>query len=109
MTNGIAKMFLKIMGRKKNKRRKIAFLASSKLNTIEKTLSKGLIEFEVSHDEFTLAINEDQNYFRLKESIRPKEDCLGDIDRDRLTEHSKRIRINKILNENESLKLRTDM
>ena len=108
MTNGIAKMFLKIMGRKKNKRRKIAFLASSKLNTIEKT-SKGLIEFEVSHDEFTLVINEDQNYFRLKESIRPKEDCLGDIDRDRLTEHSKRIRINKILNENESLKLRTDM
>ena len=108
MTNGIAKMFLKIMGRKKNKRRKIAFLASSKLNTIEKT-SKGLIEFEVSHDEFTLVINEDQNYFRLKESIRPKEDYLGDIDRDRLTEHSKGIRINKTLNKNESLKLRTDM
>lgn len=60
-------MFLKIMGRKKNKH-------SSKLNTIEKILSKGLIEFDVSHDEFTLVINEGQNYFRLKESIKPKED-----------------------------------
>ena len=67
-------MFLKIMRRKKNKHRKIVFLASSKLNTIEKILSKGLIEFDVSHDEFTLVINEGQNYFRLKESIKPKED-----------------------------------
>ena len=34
-------------------------------------------------------INEEQNYFRLKENIRAKDDQLSNIERDRLIKHSK--------------------
>ena len=43
-------------------------------------------------------INEEQNYFRLKESIRAKGDQLSDIERDRLIEHGKRVGQNERLN-----------
>ena len=51
------------------------------------TIPKVLIDSGISHEEFTLVINEEQNYFRLKESIRSKDDQLSDIERDRLIEH----------------------
>ena len=38
-----------------------------------------------------LVINEEQNYLRLIESIRTKDGQVGDIERDRLIDHSKRI------------------
>ena len=43
-----------------------------------------------------LVINEEEDYLRPKESIRTKDSQLGDIERDRLIEHSKRIGINEI-------------
>ena len=58
-------MFLKTM-KKTNKHRKIALLARSKLNIIEKILSKSLIDSDINHEEFTLVINNEQNYYRLK-------------------------------------------
>ena len=97
------------MGKKKHKHRKIALLTRSKLNSIEKIISITIIDSDISHDEFTLVINEEQNYFRLKESKRAKDNQLGNIEPDRLTEQSKRIGMNKILKQNEgqSLKLKT--
>ena len=36
----------------------IALLARSKLNNIEKVISKALIDFDISHDKFTVVTNE---------------------------------------------------
>ena len=44
-------------------------LARSKLNSIESTISKVLIDNEISHEDFTAVINEERNYHELKESI----------------------------------------
>ena len=44
-------------------------LAKSKLNSIEKLLSQGLIDLEISHEEYKSIINEEENYRRLKEII----------------------------------------
>ena len=59
------KMFLKTKGRKENKYIKIVLLAKSKLNSIKKIISKALIDFDISNDEFTVVINEEQSYFKL--------------------------------------------
>ena len=44
-------------------------LARSKSNSIESTISKVLIDNEISHEDFTAVINEERNYHELKESI----------------------------------------
>ena len=46
---------------RKKKHRKIALLVINKLNTIAKIISKALIDFDISHDEFTLVINEEKS------------------------------------------------
>ena len=51
----------------------IALLARNKSNNIGKITFKALIDFNISHDEFTLMNNEESNCFRLTESIRAKE------------------------------------
>ena len=66
-SNGNLETFLKTMGKKKNKHRKIALLARTKLNIIQKIIYKVLIDSDVSHDEFTLATKE-ENYCRLKKT-----------------------------------------
>ena len=45
-------------------------LARSKLNSIEIKISETLINSEISHEDFTVIINEEENYRELKESIR---------------------------------------
>ena len=72
------------------------------MNSIEKIISKAKIDSDISHEEFRVMINEEENDLKLKESIRTKGCQLVDIERDRLVEHSKRIGINKILKQNES-------
>ena len=86
------------------------------MNAIEKIISKALIDFdmsheELSHEELTLVINAEQNFIRLKESIRRKDSQLGDIKRDSLIQHGKIIGINELLKQNEkqSLKLKTEI
>ena len=49
ISHGVVKMFLKTMGKKKNKQRMIALLARSKLNSIERIVSKLLIDSNISH------------------------------------------------------------
>lgn len=58
-----------------------------------------------------MVINEEHNYFRLKESIRAKNNQLGDIEMDRLIEQGKRTETDEIhrQNESESINLKTDV
>ena len=89
------------MRRKKNKHRKIALLGRSKLKNIVKIMFYALTDSDISYDEFTLMINKEQSYFRLKESIGTKEDQLGDIIKDRLIEYGKKTGTNEIFKQNE--------
>ena len=81
------------------------------MNSLEKISLKGLIDSDISHDEFKLVINEEQNYFMLREIIRAKDNQLSNIERDRLTEHNKRIGIDETLrlNEIKSLKVKIEV
>ena len=63
--------------------------------------SKALIGFDISHEEFILLINEEENYFMMKESLRAKDDQLSDIEQGRFIEHSERFG----QNERQSVKL----
>ena len=45
-------------------------LARSKLNSMESKISEGLINNEISHEDFMAIINEEKKYWELKESIR---------------------------------------
>lgn len=54
-------------------------------------ICKALIDSNISNQEFTLVINKEQNQFRLKESIRTKDDQLSDIEQDRFIEHVKEL------------------
>ena len=44
-------------------------LARRKLNSIESRISEALINNEISHEDFMTIINEETNYWELKESI----------------------------------------
>ena len=75
----IVKMILTVRN-EKNKLRKIALLPRNKLNSIEKIIFKPLLDSSISHDEFMIVINEQQNYFGLKESTRAKKDQLDNTE-----------------------------
>ena len=70
------------------------------MNSIEKVISKALIDSDISHEEFMPVMNEKQHYFRLKQSIITKDSQLNDIGRDRLIGYDKRVVVNKILKQN---------
>ena len=57
-------------------------MARSKLNSIERTISKTLIDDEVSHEYFTAIINEERNYHELIESIRMMKSQRSDIEKE---------------------------
>ena len=57
LTTGVVKTLLNITRKKKNKHKIIA-LARSKLNIIENLISQDLIDFEITHEEFSKAIYE---------------------------------------------------
>ena len=66
----IVKKLLKTTQNRKKKHNKIAMLARSKLISVEIKISEGLINKEISHEHFTIIVNEEKNYHELKESIR---------------------------------------
>ena len=94
---GILKKYLKTMG--------------SKLNSIEKIISRAPADAEISHEEFTLVSNETENYRRLKDSIRTKDSQGGDIEKDRLIDYDKLTGVDEILRQNyrQSLKLKSEV
>ena len=78
--NAIVKLLLETKEKGKNKHRRIILLAKSKLNSIEKIISKALIESDVSNDEFILVISGEQNFQaeRKDQSISRPAGCKKD-------------------------------
>ena len=70
LSTGLVKKLLKTTRNKKKKHKKIVILARSKLNSIESKISEALINNQISHEDIMTVINEERNYWELKESIR---------------------------------------
>ena len=69
IAKGIIKILLKITRNKKKIHDKILMLAKSKLNSIEKLISKALNDMDISHEEFTTILNEKDKYDKIKYKI----------------------------------------
>ena len=69
ITVGIKK-YKSSIKKKKKKYDKTVLLAKSKLNSIEVLISKGLIDSNISHDEFVLINNVLKEYDNMKEEIK---------------------------------------
>ena len=69
IAKGIAKILLKITRNKKKMHDNILMLAKSNLNSIEILIFKALIDMDISHEEFTLILNEKDKYDRIKYKI----------------------------------------
>ena len=61
---------LKLTKKRKKKQNKIIVLAKNKLNTLDTLLSSALNDSEISHEEFTNIINEENIYQIIKESMK---------------------------------------
>ena len=75
-------------------------LARSKLNSIESKISQPLISNEISHEDFTIIINEGKIYRELKESMRMTKTQRSDIEKNNLIGEGKRKVIDKIIRQN---------
>ena len=64
----------------------IVMLAKSKLNSIESTILKALIDNETNLENFPTTINKEINYRELKERIRMRKSQSRDIERNKLIE-----------------------
>ena len=62
VTTGVVKKILDITRKKKKKHNKIVTTARNKLNIIETLISQALIDFDISHEEFSKIIYEKNNY-----------------------------------------------
>ena len=69
------------MRKKRNKHVKSFLLARSKLNNIEKIVSKAVADAEITDEAFGLVSNELENHFKMKENIRIKKNQRGDIEK----------------------------
>ena len=70
VTAGVVKKLLDITREKKKKHNKIIILAKNKLNIIETLISKVIIDFDISHEEFSKIIYEKNNYEQIKDNIK---------------------------------------
>ena len=70
VTTGVVKKLSSITRKKKKKHNKIITLAINKLNIIETLISQALIDFDISHEEFSKIIYEKNNYEQMKDNIR---------------------------------------
>ena len=61
VTTGVVKILLNITRKKKKRHNKIITLARNKLNKVETLISQALIDFDVSHEEFSKIIYEKNN------------------------------------------------
>ena len=75
---GISKSLLKVTKKRKKKHNKIIVLAENKLNTIDTSLSSALNDSEISHEEFTNIINEENIYEIIKENIKSMTEPIDD-------------------------------
>ena len=70
ITTGVVKILLNITRKNKKKHNKIIALARGKLNIIENLISQALIDFEITHEEFSKIIYENNNYEQIIDNIR---------------------------------------
>ena len=70
VTTGVVKKILNITRKKKKKHNKTITLAKNKLNIIETLISQALIDFDLSHEEFSKIIYEKNNYEQINDNIR---------------------------------------
>ena len=66
----VVKKLLNITRKKKKKHSKIITLARNKLNIIETLISRVLIDFNISHEEFSKIIYEKNNYEQISDNIK---------------------------------------
>ena len=64
-------------------------LARSKLNSIESKISEASVNNEISHEVFMTIINEEKEYWELKESIRMMNSQRNDVRNIKLMEQGK--------------------
>ena len=81
VTTGVVKKILNITRKKKKKHNKIIALARNKLNIIETLISQTLIDFDISHEEFSKIIYEKNNYEQMKDNIRSAK-SINDLNRE---------------------------
>ena len=67
---GIIKQLLSITRNKKKKHDKILMLAKSKLNSIETSVSQGLIDVEISYEEVVTISKKKVKYEKMKENLK---------------------------------------
>ena len=83
VTTGIVKKFLNIRRKKKKKHNKIIALARSTLNIIENLISQALVDFEITHEEFSKIIYEKNNYEQIIDNIRSvKSISINDLNKE---------------------------
>ena len=70
VTTGVVITLLNITRKKKKKHNKIIALGRIKLNVIENLISQGLIDFEITHEDFSKIIYEKNNYEQIIDNIR---------------------------------------
>ena len=76
-------------------------LARIKLNIIESKISKALMNNEISHEDFTTILNEENKYRELKESINMMISQRSDVKKVCLIEVGEKIGINEVIKRNE--------
>ena len=76
-------------------------LARIKLNIIESKISKALMNNEISHEDFTTILNEENKYRELKESINMMISQRSDVKKICLIEVGEKIGINEVIKRNE--------
>ena len=70
VTTGVIKTLLNITRKKKKKHNSIIALAKRKLNIIENLISQALIDFEITHEEFSKIIYEKNNNEQIIDNIK---------------------------------------
>ena len=60
LTTGIIKKLLSITRNEKKKHDKVIMLTKSKFDSIETLVSQGLVDMEISHEEFNAIIREEK-------------------------------------------------
>ena len=76
-------------------------LTRSKLNSIESTILKALMDNEISHEDFETIINEEKKHRELKESTRMRKSQRSDAEKLNLIEEGRKIEINEVIKCNE--------
>ena len=74
----------------RKKYNKSVLLANKKLKSIENIISKALIDNEINHDDFTIIMNGEKKYRKLKESTRMMKSQRGIIEKHELIDDGKK-------------------